>query len=85
LAAIKLKYDQLEKEFLANRKKVSKELNRYMERKVGTVWTELSNNRRKIEAKLRQDNQVCYNTVCVFVYQISSMCLNSWYATVTFV
>jgi len=66
LAAIKLKYDKLEEEFLASRKKVSKELNRYMERKVGTVWTELSNNRRKIEAQLGQDNQVS-DTVCVFV------------------
>jgi len=35
-----------------------------MEREVGTVWTELSNNRRKIEAQLRHDNQVCY-TACV--------------------
>jgi len=67
LVAIKLKYDKLEEELLANRKKVSEELNRYMERKVGTVWTELSNNRRKIEAQLRHDNQVFYNTVCVFV------------------
>jgi len=64
LAAIKLKYDKLEEEFLASRKKVSEGLNRYMEREVGTVWTELSNNRRKIEAQLRHDNQVCY-TACV--------------------
>jgi len=83
LAAIKLKYDKLEEEFLASRKKVSEELNRYMERKVGTVWTEMSNNRRKIEAKLRQDNQVCYSTVCVFVCQISYMCLNNWCVTIT--
>jgi len=82
LAAIKLKYDTLEEEFLANRKKVSEELNRYMEREVGTVWTELSCKRRKIEAQLRHDNQVCY-TVCVFVCQISYMCLNNWCVTIT--
>jgi len=73
LAAIKLKYDKLEEEFLANRKKVSEELHRYMEREVGTVWTELSNNRRKIEAQLKQDNQVCYNTVCVFVSKFKNV------------
>jgi len=67
LAAIKFKYDKLEEEFLANRKKVREELNRYMEREAGTVWTELSNNRRKIEAQLKHDNQVCFNTVCVNV------------------
>jgi len=54
-----------------------------MEREVGTVWTELSNNRRKIEAQLRHDNQVCYSTVCVFVCQISSICLNNWCVTKT--
>jgi len=75
LAAIKLKYDKLEEELLASRQKVKEELNRYMEKEVGTVWTELSNNRRKIEAQLRQDNQVCYN-MCL--HQISSVCLKNW-------
>jgi len=51
---VRLKYEKLEKEFLANRKKTNEELNRYMEREVGTVLSQLSNNRMKIEAQLRQ-------------------------------
>jgi len=56
---VRLKYEKLEKEFLANRKKTNEELNRYMEREVGTVLSQLSNNRMKIEAQLRQNHQVC--------------------------
>jgi len=66
LAAIKLKYDKLEEEFSANRKKVSEELHRYMEREVGTVLTEMSKNRKKIEGQIGHDNQVCY-TACVYL------------------
>jgi len=56
---VRLKYEKLEKKFLASRKKTKEELNRYMEREVGTVWSELSRNRMKIETQLRRDNQVC--------------------------
>jgi len=55
---VRLKYEKLEKEFLASRKNTKEELNRYMEREVGTVLSQLSNNRMKIEAQLRQNHQV---------------------------
>jgi len=56
---VRLKYERLEKEFLASRKKTKEELKRYMEREVGTVFSELSNGGMKIEAQLRQNNQAC--------------------------
>jgi len=55
---VRLKYEKLEKEFLASRKKTKEELNRYMEKEVGTVLSQLSNSRMKIEAQLRQNHQV---------------------------
>jgi len=58
LTEVRLKYEKLEKEFLASRKKTKEELNRYMEGEVGTVLAQLSNSRMKIEAQLRQNHQV---------------------------
>jgi len=55
---VRLKYEKLEKEFLASRKKTKEELNRYMEKEVETVLSQLSNSRMKIEAQLRQNHQV---------------------------
>jgi len=59
LTEVRLKYEKLEKEFLASRKKTKEELNRYMEREVETVLSQLSNSRMKIEAQLKQNHQVC--------------------------
>jgi len=56
---VRLKYEKLEEEFLASRKKTKDALDTYMEREVGTVLSELSKSRMKIEAQLRQTNQVC--------------------------
>jgi len=58
LTEVRLKYEKLEKEFLASRKKTKEELNRYMDREVETVLSQLSNSRMKIEAQLRQNHQV---------------------------
>jgi len=59
LTEVKLKYEKLEEEFLASRKKTKGALDTYMEREVGTVLSELIKSRMKIEAQLRQNNQVC--------------------------
>jgi len=59
LTEVRLKYEGLEKDFLASRKKTKEELNRYMEREVGTVLSQLSNNRMKIDARLKRNNQAC--------------------------
>jgi len=56
---VRLKYEKLEKEFLASRKKTKEELNRYMEREVEIVLSQLSDSRMKIEAQLKQNNQAC--------------------------
>ena len=59
LTEVRLKYEKLEEEFLASRKKTKDALDAYMEREVGTVLSELSKSRMKIKAQLRQNNQVC--------------------------
>jgi len=56
---VRLKYENLEEEFLASRKKTKDALDAYMEREVGTVLSELSNYKMKLEAQLRQNNKVC--------------------------
>jgi len=56
---VRLKYEKLEKKFLASREKTKEELNRYMEREVGIVLSQLSNDRMKIEAQLKRNNQAC--------------------------
>jgi len=60
---VRLKYEKLEKEFLASRKKTNEELNRYMEREVETVLSQLSNSKMKIEAQVKQNHQVSTSTV----------------------
>jgi len=56
---VRLKYEKLEEEFLASRQETKEAMDAYMEREVGTVLSELSKGRMKIEAQLRQNNQVC--------------------------
>jgi len=55
---VRLKYEKLEEEFLASRKKTKETLGAYMETDVGTVLSQLSKSRMKIQAQLRQNNQV---------------------------
>jgi len=74
---MKLQYAKLEKELVASRKKTKEELEKYMEREVGTVLSQLSNSRMKIEAQLRQKHQVLklfLVDLCYFCFNFQQFC-----------
>jgi len=72
LASMKLKYEFLEKELVASRNGTKEKLEKYMEKEVGTVLSQLSNSRMKIEAQLRQNHQV----LKLFLVDLCYFCSN---------
>ena len=58
IQALQTKYRKLEEELIKSRRMSQEEMLTFMEEKVGTKLTNISNERMKMEARLRHNHQV---------------------------
>ncbi|XP_067931006.1 E3 ubiquitin-protein ligase TRIM56-like [Watersipora subatra] len=61
IPAIKDKYDDVEKKLIESRRKTQEEVTEFMEDKIGTMLTNLSNKRADLEARMKNNHQAAAN------------------------